>query len=187
MSELPEKIRAFIAARAPQAVIAQLVSAQEQLKRKFSDVSWTRAEAMHVTLQFLGNIQSARLTEMEAALKQATERTLSFEIELTGLGSFGNRVLWAGISGARPLAELAESVRRAMRDFGVYEEERAFNAHVTLGRCHRPHAGVAATLRNLAVRNFGSWRVQEIELIRSELSPHGARYTTLAIAPLARL
>ena len=188
MTDLPERIRAFIAVRIPQAVIAQLVSAQEQLKRKFNDVSWTRAEAMHVTLQFLGNIQSARFAEMEAALKQATERIPAFEIELTGLGSFGNRVLWAGITrGAQPLAELAESVRRAMKGFGVHEEERAFNAHVTLGRFRRPHPGVTVRLRELARRDFGSWRVQEIELIRSELSPHGARYTTLAIAPLARL
>ena len=56
MSDLPEKIRAFVAVRIPETVLAQLASVQQQLKGKFSDVSWTRAEAMHVTLQFLGNV-----------------------------------------------------------------------------------------------------------------------------------
>src|SRR5688572_15712233 len=111
MNNLPEKIRAFIAVRIPESVLTQLVSAQDQLKRKFSDVSWTRAEAMHVTLQFLGNIESARLTELETALRQATEQMPSFEIELEGLGSFGNRVLWVGVNrGAESLTGLAEAV-----------------------------------------------------------------------------
>lgn len=186
MIDLPEKIRAFIAVRIPPAVLAQLVCAQDQLKRKFSGVSWTRAEAMHVTLQFLGNIESARLAEMKSALKRGVERVPSFEMELAGLGSFGNRVLWAGVSrGAEALKQLAESVGSAMKGFGVHEEERRFNAHVTLGRFRRPSRGIGAALRDLRAPDFGSWRVEETELIRSELSPHGSRYTTLTTAALA--
>lgn len=185
MSGLPEKIRAFIAARIPEAVLAQLVSAQEKLKRKFTDVSWTRVEAMHVTLQFLGNVESVRLPELEASLRQAIQRIPSFEMQLAGFGSFGNRVLWIGISrGIEPLTSVAEAVRRTTKRFDVHEEDRTFNAHVTLGRFRRPSRGVAAALRELDALAFGSWRVQEIELIRSELSPHGSRYTTLATAPL---
>jgi len=33
-------------------------------------------------------------------------------------------------------------------------------------------------------RMFGEWTADRVELIRSELSPVGARYTTLAAAPL---
>ena len=185
MSDLPEKIRAFIAVRIPKAVLAQLVAAQDQLKRKFSNVSWTRPEAMHVTLQFLGNIESTRLPELEASLRRATEPIPSFEAELAGFGSFGNRVLWIGVSrGIEPLTVVAEAVRHATKDFGVHEEERGFNAHVTVGRFRRPSRGVAAALSEFDAPAFGSWRVQETELIRSEISPHGSRYTTLAAAPL---
>jgi RNA 2',3'-cyclic 3'-phosphodiesterase len=184
---LPETIRAFIAVRIPKAVLAQLVSAQEQLKRKFSDVSWTRAEAMHVTLQFLGNIESARLLELEGSLRRAIEQIPSFEMELAGFGSFGNRVLWIGIShGIEPLTSVAEAVRRVTNGFDVHEEERGFNAHITMGRLRHPSRDVVATLRELDAPAFGSWRVQEVELIRSELSPHGSRYTTLATVPLGR-
>jgi 2'-5' RNA ligase len=185
MSDLPERIRAFIAVRIPEAVLAQLISAQDQLKRKFAGVSWTRAEAMHVTLQFLGNVESARLPELQTALRRATAQIQSFDMELAGLGSFDNRVLWAGvIRGTEPLSGLAEAVRRATKGFGAHKEERAFSAHVTLGRFRRPGRGVAAALREIPAPAFGLWRVGEIELIRSELSPHGSRYTTLAIADL---
>lgn len=180
MSDLPEKIRAFVAVRIPDAVLAQVVSVQQRLKPKFSDVSWTRAGGMHVTLQFLGNIESARLPELQAALRQATEQIPSFEIEIAGLGSFGNRVLWVGVNrGAEPLTRLAEAVRRATKSFGVHEEERPFNAHVTLGRFRKAERGVAKVLRDAVAPNFGFWSVNEFELIRSELSPKGGRHTML--------
>ena len=185
MSDLPKKIRAFVAVRISETVLGQLVSAQQQLKSKFSGVSWTRAEAMHMTLQFLGNIESARLPELQTALRQATEQIPSFEIELAGLGSFGNRVLWVGVNrGAEPLTRLAEAVRRATKGLGVQEEERPFNAHVTLGRFRQTARGVSKVLREAAAPNFGSWRVNEFELIRSELSPNGARHTMLLTFPL---
>jgi 2'-5' RNA ligase len=186
MTDLPEKIRAFIAVRIPEAVLAQLVSIQQQLKPRFSDVSWMRAEAMHVTLQFLGNIESTLLPELETALRQATEQIPPFEIELAGLGSFGSRVLWVGVRrGAEPLTRLAEAVHGATKGFGAHEEERPFNAHVTLGRFRKPARGISQVLREVAAPNFGSWSVNHFELIRSELSPKGARHMTLRAFPLS--
>ena len=187
-SPLPETVRAFVAVRIPEAVLAQLVSVQQQLKRKFSDVSWTRAEAMHLTLQFLGNIKSARLPELQAALRQATKQIPSFEMELAGLGSFGNRVLWVGVSrGAESLTDLAEAVRRATKGLGTHEEERGFNAHVTLGRFRRPFRGGDVGLREFGAPHSGLWQVSAVALIRSELSPRGSRYATLAAAPLGHV
>jgi len=182
MIDLPGKIRAFVAVRIPDAVLAQLVSIQQQLKCKFGDVSWTRAEAMHVTLQFLGNIESARLPALEAALRQAAGQIPSFEMELAGLGSFGHRVLWVGVNrGVEPLSRLAEAVRRATKGFGAHEEERAFNAHVTLGRFRKSSPNVTRILRESGAPNFDSWRVSEFELLRSELSPNEARHTGLGV------
>jgi RNA 2',3'-cyclic 3'-phosphodiesterase len=182
---LPERIRAFVAVRIPDEVLSQLGAIQQQLKRKFPEVSWTRAEAMHVTLRFLGNIESARLPELDGALRGATGGFSAFDLELSGIGSFGNRVLWAGIKrGAEPLTLLANSLRPAASTFSAHEEERPFNAHVTLGRFRRPERGVARILAELKAPQFGSWRVDHFELIRSELSPQGARYTALAEFPL---
>ena len=182
---LPEKIRAFVAIRIPDEVLAQLGSVQQQLKREFQEASWTRAEAMHLTLLFLGNIESARLPELTPALRDATREFNAFEVEPSGIGSFGHRVLWVGIKhGAEPLTLLANSVRNATEAFAAHEEERPFNAHVTLGRFRRPARGVAKILTALKEPRFDSWRVAHFELIRSELSPKGARYTTLADFPL---
>ena len=184
MKDLPETIRAFIAVRIPDEVMARLVSVQKQLRRELEDVSWTRPEAMHVTLQFLGNVESARLAELEAALREAATSTAPFGVELAGLGSFSHRVLWAGIvGGAEQLTTLANTLRSAAKGLAGHEEERAFSAHVTLGRCRRPMPGIARTLQLAGTPQFGGWRVEHFELIRSELLPQGARYTTLRVFP----
>lgn len=184
-ADLPEIIRAFIAVRIPEEVLAQLGGIQQQFKRNFPKVSWTRPEAMHLTLQFLGNIKSKRLPELKDAVADATREVSAFVVELAGVGSFGNRVFWVGLKrGAEPLTRLANSLRGVTTDFDVPEEARAFNAHVTLGRLRTPARGISKILSGVEVPPFMPWRVDHLELIRSELSRNGSRYTTLARFPL---
>lgn len=178
--KLPPHVRAFIAVRIPPAVLEQLAAVQRQMKNEFSDVSWTRMEAMHLTLHFLGNVKSDELALLADALSAAASAHSAFELQISQPGSFNNRVLWVGVGqGADELASLAEIVRRSARIFGNHEEDRAFNAHVTLGRFRHRARGVDSALQKIPTPSFTSWRVSSIELIRSELSPTGSRYTTL--------
>lgn len=170
-----------MAVRIPDEVRAQLAEVQRQLKSELRDVAWTRPEAMHLTLQFLGNIESARVQELEWVLAGAARKHTPFELALGALGSFNDRVLWIGLErGSEPLQRLAEDVRIAAKEFSEHEENRTFNGHVTLGRCRRPVRRSGALLRNVRVPKFQPWTATGFELFRSELSPQGSRYTTLA-------
>jgi len=94
-------------------------------------------------------------------------------------------VLWVGIDdGAAEAARLATRVDDALADLGFERESRAFSPHVTLGRVREPRRqpGLAEVLRGGGV---GRQRVERLSLMRSELSPRGARYTELAAIPLA--
>ena len=185
MSDLPEKIRAFIAVRIPDSVRVQIGGVQQQLKRELRDVSWTRPDAMHLTLQFLGNVESARLLELETALRGASRSVSPFDLAVGRTGSFGDRVIWVGVElGEKSLQNLAESVRQTAQPFAEREEARDFNGHVTLGRLRRPNRRIENALRQVLAPSFPKWTVREFELIRSELSPQGSRYTTLATIPL---
>jgi 2'-5' RNA ligase len=188
MSDLPERIRAFVAVPVPESIRIELSAFQQRLKRELSDVSWTLLDAMHLTLRFLGNIESARLDELKGALSKATENLHAFRLALGDAGSFGNRVIWIGLAeGVEPLTALAERIRIAAEPFSAHEESRAFSAHVTLGRLRQPGRGVSASLANFPAPRCEPWLANRFELIRSELSPQGARYTTLAEFPLHQL
>jgi 2'-5' RNA ligase len=185
MNLLPERIRAFIAVPVLEPVRVRIGEFQQHLKRELPDVSWTRPDAMHLTLRFLGNIESACVEQLAAAARAAAADLTAFELSIGELGSFGDRIIWLGIArGAERLCELAAKIREAADPFSAHGEDRVFSPHITLGRCRRPIRGIAAALRKFALPPFKSWTADRIEIIRSELSPKGSTYTTLAIVPL---
>jgi len=65
------------------------------------------------------------------------------------------------------------------------ERWRAFAAHVTLGRVREPRVNLRLGAALDAAEPFGRQRVARLSLMRSDLSPRGARYTELAAVPLA--
>lgn len=185
MSVLPEPIRAFIAVPVAEPVRVRIREFQQRLKRELPDVSWTRPDAVHLTLRFLGNIDSACVAQLEEAVCAATVDSTAFELSMGELGSFGDRIIWLGLDhGAERLRDLAANVRAATDPFSAHDEDRAFSPHITMGRCRRPIRGLATGLRKFALPPFAPWTADRVEVIRSELSPMGSTYTTLVAVPL---
>ena len=151
------------------------------------------AENFHITLKFLGGVDDARIGAFTDALRAAVEGERAFDLEIVGLGAFPSatrpRVLWAGVAaGLESLTSIAGRVDRAMETQGFAFEERPFSPHVTLGRVREPRRAPALSdaLTAGATQRFGHVAIDSIALMRSDLSPRGARYTELARLPLTR-
>jgi len=143
-------------------------------------------ENLHVTLKFLGPIEITQRALVVTALARAAAGVPAFAITLRGLGAFPSltrpRVIWGGVDdGARILTALADVVERALVPLGFAAEER-FVPHVTLGRVRllRRDPALAEALALAATRDFGAVQVDRIALMRSDLSPRGARYDEVA-------
>jgi RNA 2',3'-cyclic 3'-phosphodiesterase len=94
------------------------------------------------------------------------------------------RVLWVGVSGdTDALGRLQRRIADETRTWGEIEA-REFRAHLTLGRVKdgsEPAArGIAQRAQTLTCGELGRWRAGEVLLMRSELSPAGARHAKLA-------
>ena len=142
---------------------------------------------LHLTLKFLGSVPEASIEPVTGALRDASLGMSPFEACIRGLDAFPSagrpRVLWAGVTdGAAQMTELAGRVDTTLSALGFAREERPFSPHITLGRMRRPGRDPALTdaLGRGATREFGRMRVPSVSLMRSELSPRGARYTGLA-------
>jgi RNA 2',3'-cyclic 3'-phosphodiesterase len=167
-----------------------LAAAVERLRPLAAGVAWVARDNVHLTLKFLGEVETARLGEIERALAAAAGGEPVFELTIQGLGAFPSRtrprVLWAGAAaGAPEAASLAGRVDDATAGLGVAREMRPFAAHVTLGRVREPRANPRLADALTSTESFGGQRVARVSLMRSELSPRGARYTELAAIPLA--
>src|SRR5262249_42284620 len=151
---------------------------------------WVARDNVHLTLKFLGGVETARLGTIERALTTAACAQPVFELAILGLGAFPSRtrprVLWAGVgAGAPEAASLAARVDDTLVGLPGAREIRPFAAHVTLGRVREPRANPRLADALTSAESFGVQRVARVSLMRSELSPRGARYTELAGIPLA--
>ena len=149
---------------------------------------WVRAENLHVTLKFIGEVQAERLGDIRAALSAVDSAPL-ITLHFRGLGFFPNekcpRVFWAGIEASANLARLAIGVDRALEKLGIPPEKRPFSPHLTLARFEPPELTekLRAAIRENAKREFGFVAAKEFHLIESKLKPGGAEYTTAETFP----
>ena len=184
-------VRAFIAIRVPDAVLAKLAEVQREIKSLLPprSTAWTRPESMHLTLRFLGNVATPHVPELENRLRAALTGFGNFHLICERLGCFPDlrypRVVWAWVHDANErLQELHRRIDEAVREFAEKPAEARFVGHITLARprkIKRPEAERLARFVEAAVdRSFGSWSTDDVLLMRSELSPCGSKYHALA-------
>ena len=192
--------RLFIAAVPPPPVRAALVAMQEALRAGLAApdagprLRWVRPEAMHLTLRFLGETPGDRAPAIERALAATAAASAPIDLRLGALGTSGGhrpRVVWVGLEGdLAALAACAAMLNRSLAAEGFPDDPRPLRPHLTLARLSG-RAGRDAHARLLSLvaappskPTPAGFRVEALELIRSELRPDGPRYTTLLTTAL---
>ena len=155
-------------------------------------VAWTRPEAWHLTLMFLGEWPAQRLPALGTALRDAVEPHRSFVIQPGYLGAFPSRrrprVLFLHLDGGDPLRALADDIRAAVD--AVWpdgpQDHKAFRPHLTLARVKKPLSGAeCSVLQALDLGAWDSFAVEQTQLVASELRREGACHTAMETMVLA--
>ena len=161
------------------------------------EARWVHPESLHVTLKFIGERQEDEVEKIKTAL--GTVEAAAFDLNFRGCGYFPSaraaRVFWVGVESDGTLGSLAAAVDKSLAPLRIPKEEHGFNAHLTLARSGarsrpgRKDKGKSAgrifqhlqeKLAALPIPEFGTMMAGEFFLYRSQLSPHGSRYTKLA-------
>ena len=170
--------RLFVAVELPDEVKTRL----SRLRADIPGASWTKPNAMHLTLRFLGDgLSEGQLAAIRGALEPIW--AAPFALRMQGVGKFPPgtrpaRVLWAGVAPSKPLMELQTSVESAVESVG-FPPEREFSAHITLARLKQPKPSAEVQRFLAAYAGFGSepFPVEEFILFSSQLTPQGSIYT----------
>ena len=182
--------RLFLAASLNDSVRGALAEAMAELEPLASLVNRSRVEAIHLTLHFMGQVASNRVTELNAELARAIAPFAAFELSVSGVGAFPSprrpRVVWAGLSGPgrEELAEIHRASAGPLRSAGIELEDRVYAPHLTLGRLRRdPRATerepLAQWMRRWEGAVFGTLEVDALYLMRSDLSARPPQYTVV--------
>ncbi len=191
-----DAIRAFIAVELPEAILAELGNIEARLKPQMPHdaIRWVKADSIHLTLKFLGQVPSDQLGLITSSLRSAVAAHAPFTLEVKDAGCFPTihrpRVVWVGVQeNEHRLHALQRAVENAIAPLGYPTEIRDFTPHLTLGRLARDvrpadQKHIGDVVQAAGVGSLGKWEVREVALIKSDLRPSGAEYTILTRAPL---
>ncbi len=180
-------MRAFFALPLPDSVSDKIVGSLEQVKKKFPGIKWVGKNALHITVQFLGDIdEEERKSCIELLEDPSLERT-PISARYGGVGRFPHagrpRVFYCMIHKGYEECVALYNVVSSLLPSSIKTDTKPFTPHITLGRVKR---GVKPPYRDEVEPFFddvkGEFQIERIVLFESILKPQGAEYREVAEA-----
>lgn len=181
-------MRAFLALELPEPIRAEFARVQQELAGARADVKWVEPRNLHLTIRFLGEIDEPQRQAVEQLATRAASQSPPLSLRASQLGTFPSprapRVVWVGLEdGREALVRMVERLEEALVQAGFQREERAFEAHVTLGRVRSPLRRTELVERITQCTRPSRpapFLADHLTLFQSLLSPSGPTYTPLA-------
>jgi RNA 2',3'-cyclic 3'-phosphodiesterase len=182
---MSETIRSFMAFDIENDTVRnRLAKAQALLVQTGADVKLVETENIHVTMRFLGDINTGMVEKIFAEMKKI--QFAPFDVHIKGLGVFPDlhypRVVWAGITeGADLLRSVFIQLEPQLRGLGFAPDSKGFSPHLTIARVRsgKNKSQLAEFITKNADYEFGTIRAECLRLKKSALSPKGPTYSTL--------
>lgn len=194
-----DTFRTFIAVELSPEVRARIVQHIACLRRELPEVraSFSREDNLHVTVKFLGNVPVDDIPKVSEAVERATRSVSSFELTVSGCGTFPPRgrpsVLWIGVGGAgnlpadpagpaiANLGKLHGGIEEELAAAGFPREPRPFHPHLTIARLRHPQgASRLAELHKSLEFAPVAFEVSEVVVFKSVLLREGSRHTAIS-------
>lgn len=183
-------IRSFVALPVPERIAADLGDTAARLACQDKDgrVRWIDEENYHVTLAFLGEVDSQTLDDLALDLEGSLGASgpVDLKVDSVALFPWGRRpkLIAAMLEVSPRLQELHDAVVRAARRLSIPVEKRRFHPHVTLGRLR---AGGTRRIEFSSARVELKGVASEVMIFESTLTASGAIYDSLYEIPLDML
>lgn len=173
--------RLFIAAELPASQLQTLVKAQSILAGAAKRCSLTKAQNLHLTLRFIGEVDESGLERIKQKLAELPlEGLADYRCRITGYDFFWRQaamLVFAQLTTTPELRQLVASIEQTLVAVGCRAETKDWLTHVTLARRCELKSG-QKTIPTLPI--LSSWgQIPGIYLYQSEFSPRGMVYTPL--------
>lgn len=180
--------RMFCAFELPESLRARIDEHSQAVRDAIPEAaaSWSRAENIHLTVKFFGNVDQQQVAAISAAAARVAKEFSPIQIEVGKTGVFPRpsrpQVLWIGVEDAsNALANLHKQLENEFAREGFPKEERAFRPHLTIARIRKPHDAARLAQTHLAAKfELVEISLNELVLFRSELSSKGSKYTAIS-------
>jgi 2'-5' RNA ligase len=182
---MEKRHRVFIAINLPEEIKREL--ARYEAKWLELSAKWTAKDNLHITLEFMGGLTDEEIGEVCFTVKEIAESHSSFSIDLKKVlygpeGKFPPRIIWAEGEKSPELSQLKTDLQaRLLEKVRFRPDEKSFSPHITLARISEwifkrmDPEEVPEINENIDL----TFSVESIEVMESELTRKGPRYTIL--------
>jgi len=182
---MEKRHRVFIAINLPEEIKRDL--ARYEKKWPELPAKWTAKDSLHITLEFMGGLTDEEIGEVCFAVKEIAESHSSFPVDLKKVlygpeGKFPPRMVWVEGEKSKELSDLKKDLQdRLLEKVRFKPDENSFSPHITLARISewefkRINPEEVPEINEDVDLNFS---VEAIEVMESELTHKGPRYTIL--------
>jgi len=174
-------MRAFIALEVPEEIKDNVERVRTGMGS--GGLVFVKRDAMHVTLQFLGDVSDTEANGVIDAMRGVS--CAPFTVRLQGVSYFTPdfiRVIFVKVGeGAKELEDLYRKLGLALSGKGMRFEQENYVPHMTIARVKRmgDRARLMDFMKGHAETDFGSFKASSVVLKKSVLAGGGPVYTDL--------
>jgi len=175
-------MRTFISIELSERIRKEIFKEFEKVRNSgFASGNFVKKENLHLTLKFLGNLSEEEIEKIK--VKLAEIKLSKFELFTDGVGFFPSekyvKVLWTKLV-SNQLKFIKDIIEEKLFEIGINKETKEFNSHVTVARIKsvKDRAKFLDLVKGLQIKKM-SFEVENISLVKSELTRNGPRYKIL--------
>jgi len=182
------QIRTFIAVDISNGIRNSAFKAITRLSGQATDYNWVEKDNLHITLNFLGDVEEAEVPKVCRVVEETVTEFGSFDMSVQGLGCFPNlekpRVVWLGVDqGQQELQALNDRLAGALEELRFPREIKDYHPHLTLGRIRRGgrwSPGISEFVEQQSHLRAGNMIVDKVGVYSSFMDRSGPTYTPMA-------
>ncbi|MBI4394787.1 MAG: RNA 2',3'-cyclic phosphodiesterase [Candidatus Omnitrophica bacterium] len=180
-----QTVRSFLAIELSERLKNEVQSFLESVGSSLQGFRLIPPQNWHLTLHFLGPIDTDEMEHLSARLAKALPGIKPFSISLGGFGAFPNqqspRILWVGVrNDLKNLLELKQKLDGVLQAAHFQIEKKPFHPHITVARLKLRHSHSALKLET-EFQGKARDEIKQITLFKSQTLPEGAIYTPFQI------
>ena len=172
-------MRLFIAALLDQSTKTSIIQNINDIKGSFIGVKWEKIEKLHITLKFLGNVDSELYEKIKNDLKPELLKINPIHLSVSKFSTFPNlkraRVVVISLHDSIEIQELHKIVEYVCSNNGIKIDSRKFIPHITIGRVK----GSFKRVKNTNNPGIEPFIIDKIAIVESKLDSSGSTYKNL--------
>lgn len=175
-------MRVFFSLEIPQEIKKEIGKIQKKLKQTGIQARWVKPEISHLTLVFLGTITPEKINPLRQIVTEINSQIRPIRLSFLKIGCLPSltkpRVIFVSLKGElNTLNNLAIKIRKKLKKEKIYFDQKPFFPHLTLGRLKKGQ-NLTSVIERIKIPQV-EFRVKQVSLVQSILTPSGPIYKTL--------